>query len=91
MITGTCQQDFERVTLFQSEILKYTPCLGVWLSSRDYSGEGKIYCYANFFCYANFSFVFKSIFFGGENCLRGKPGVSRTMYQNTEMSSSIDR
>ena len=42
----------------------------------------------------SFSVVFGLNFRGGEslgaNCLRGKPGVSRTMYQNTERSSSIN-
>ena len=37
------------------------------------------------------SIVFKPIFLGdgqipGANCLREKPAVSQTMYQNTEMS-----
>ena len=54
-----------------------------------------IYCYANFLCYANFSIVFycfqTNCFWGegqipGANCLREKPAVSRTMYQNTEKS-----
>ena len=47
-----------------------------------------IYCYANFLCYANFYIVFycfkTNCFWGGANCLREKPAVSRTMYQNTE-------
>ena len=34
-----------------------------------------------------FSIVFKlTVFGGGANCLREKPAVSRTMYQNTEKS-----
>ena len=54
---------------------------------------GGIYCYANFLCYANFSIVFycfqTNCFWGegqilGANCMREKPAVSRTMYQNTE-------
>ena len=78
------------------------PCFGVKFSNIHPASEsgflpgiffwGGIYCYANFFCYANFSIVFKPIFFWGggansrANCLREKPAVSRTMYQNTEMS-----
>ena len=54
-----------RVTLFRSEIFKYTPCLRVWLSSRDIFAEGGICCHANFFRYAYFSIVCKPFFLGG--------------------------
>ena len=37
-----------------------------------FSGEGKIYCYANFFCYANFSIVFGPNFRGRQKPPRGK-------------------
>ena len=55
----------------------------IWLSSRNVfrgGGEGKIYCYVNFFCYANFSTVFGSNFRGqksprggGQTASGGRP------------------
>ena len=51
-------------------------------------GGGQNLLLSKFFCYANFSIVFKPFLFfeGGGGRLREKTAVSRTMYQNTEMS-----
>ena len=85
-----------------ARIFKELPCFGVKFSNIHPASESGflpgtfwgIYCYANFLCYANFSIVFycfllfsNQLFLGGgANCLREKPAVSRTMYQNTEKS-----
>ena len=70
------------------------PCFGVKFSNLYPASESgflpRIFS-GGIYCYANFSIVFKPIFRGGgkflgANCLREKPAVSRTMYQNTEMS-----
>ena len=90
-VSGTCREDFSRVTLFRCEIFKYTPCLGVWLSSGDFFGGESIVMQISFvmlifYCLLLFS---NQLFLGeeqipGANCLREKPAVSQTMYQNTE-------
>ena len=50
------------VPVSESGIFNYTPCLGVWLSSRNFlEGQGgrQNLLLSKFFCYANFSIVFK--------------------------------
>ena len=90
MITGTASRIFKEFnTLFRSEIFKYTPYLGVWLSSMDFfPGESMVmqisFVMLIFYFHTNFFFFFGGG--GGGKLLEGKPAVSRTMYQNTEMS-----
>ena len=75
------------------------PCFGVKFSNIhpasesgflseifSFSGGAQNLLLNKFFCYANFSIVLKPFLGGRWNCLREKPAVSRTMYQNTEMS-----
>ena len=88
MITGTAARIFKELPCFGVKFSNIHPASESGFLPGIFSGGegGKISCNANFFCYANFSIVFKPIFLGGANCLREKPAVSRTMYQNTEMS-----
>ena len=62
---GYLPPDFYRVTLFRSEIFKYTPCLGVWISSRDFFG-GESIVMQIYFVMLIFSIVFKPIFWEGQ-------------------------
>ena len=72
-----------KITLFRSEIFKYTACLGVWLSFMDFLWGGSMVIQISFVMLIFLLFLNEFLF---GDCLKEKPAVSPTICQNTEMS-----
>ena len=92
---GWVGNDTPRLRVPAARIFKELPCFGVKFSnihpasesdflSGIFSGESIVIRIS--FVMLIFLLFSNPFFWGGANCLREKTAVSRTMYQNTEMS-----